>query len=141
MEPRSPCDYLFIIHWSMPEKLSGVQCTTAPKGIRNRFCKLLISFILFCSSLVHDWPPGIHNFRFLPMELFLTAGPSHSALNPIFLCVPSQNGLLDEPPHRHNAIFFDEVNSPISGDSSVYLPSSKAGPFFISLISRLSRSS
>lgn len=53
------------------------------------------------------------------------------SLKPILLCVPSQNGCVDELPHLHNATLFAFANSTPLISFNIKLPDTIIGPSFI----------
>lgn len=61
-------------------------------------------------------------------------GARSTAVKPLVLCVPSQNGLLSDPPHRHNTIFSSMTNGDPSASTSVTGPFTRYGPLSRTLI-------
>src|SRR5207253_10390431 len=59
-----------------------------------------------------------------------------AAWNPTFECVPSQNGLVVDPPHRHsaNGRFAIVYAAPFQSTTVTSSPSTRYGPFCLTLI-------
>src|SRR5262249_8879555 len=90
---------------------------------------------------------AIHASNAAPPPAGRSATPSHRLrrtgpvttypLNPIFLCVPSQNGLFFEPPQRQSHVCVPRQRSSPLPATSVRFPMTLSGPSFSGLISSL----